>query len=146
MSKRTSIVEALTTKLKSINGTGIYNTNIFNNAYPILKFWDEVSDFPCVYVTPGPEQREYFPGNFTWAFLNISIKLYAKGENAQAQMEDLLEDVERCINLNRELEYDSVNKYSTTEILVNSVMTDEGLLAPYAVGEISAQVRYQLMQ
>lgn len=146
MSRRTSIVKALTNQFKTIDGTGIYKTNLFTNAFPILKFWDEVEDFPAVYMSPGIEVREYHPGAFTWAHLNISMKAYTRGEDAQTQLEDLLEDLEECINLNRQLVYDTTNNFSTTEILVQSIVTDEGLLAPYAVGEITAQVRYQLMQ
>jgi len=145
MSKRTSILKALIEKFKLINGESPYSVNIFNNAYPIIKFWDEVNDFPCVYGSTGSETRDYLPGNFTWAYLGISLKMYCKGENAQQQLELLLEDIETVINHNRVLVYDTDNNYETTEILVASITTDEGLLAPYAVGEINLQVRYQLM-
>lgn len=145
MSRRTSILRALIDKLKVIDGTTPYQVNIFNNAYPIIRFWDEVNDFPCIYSSTGSEQREYLPGNFTWAYLGIALKLYCKGEDSQAQLELLLEDVETVINANRVLVYDLENKYETTEILVTSITTDEGLLAPYAIGEINLQVRYQLM-
>jgi len=145
MSRRTSIIKALTEKLNLIDGTGTYNTNLFNNAYPYLKFWDEVSDFPAVYTTAGSEMREYLPGDFTWAYLNLTLKIYCKSEDAQQQLEDLLEDVENVIHNNRVLVYDTVHNYTTTEILVNSIITDEGLLAPYAIGEMTIQVRYALM-
>lgn len=145
MSKRTSILKALIEKFKLIDGNAPYNSNIFNNAYPIIKFWDEVNDFPCVYGSTGSETRDYLPGNFTWAYLGISLKMYCKGENAQQQLELLLEDIETVINSNRVLVYDAVNNHETTEILVVSITTDEGLLAPYAVGELNLQVRYQLM-
>ena len=145
MSRRTSIIKALTEKLKTIDGTGTYKTNIFDNAYPYLKFWDEVSDFPAVYTVAGSEMRQYLPGDFTWAFLNLTLKLYCKGEDAQQNLEDLLEDVEKVIHDNRVLVYDADNNYETTEILVNSIVTDEGLLAPYAIGEMTIQVRYALM-
>lgn len=144
MSKRRQILVALIEKLKSIDGTQ-YASNIFNNAYPRLDFWDTVQDFPAIYSSPGSEQREYMPGNFTWAYLGISLKIYCKGEDAQEQLEQLLEDVESVIDANRVLVYDSTNNYETTEILVVSITTDEGLLAPYAVGEINLQVRYALM-
>lgn len=144
MSRRTSIITALSEKLKQIDGTN-YTSNIYNNAYPKLKFWDECNDFPAVYMSPGSEQREYLPGGFTWAYLGISVKLYCKGENATEQLEQLLEDVESVVDANRVLVYDTVNNYETTEILVSSITTDEGLLAPYAVGEINLQVRYQYM-
>lgn len=145
MSRRTSIIKALTEKLKQIDGTEKYKTNIFGNAYPYLKFWDEVADFPAVYTVAGSEMREYLPGDFTWAYLNLTLKIYCKGEDSQQLLEELLEDVEQVIHDNRVLKYDEVNNYETTEILVNSIITDEGLLAPYAIGEMTIQVRYALM-
>jgi hypothetical protein len=145
MTKRTSITKALVEKLKTnLDGTA-YISNIFGNAYPRLKFWDEVEDFPCIYATPGSEAREYMPSDFTWGFLGISLKLYCHGEFAQEQLEQLLQDVEDVIDANRVLVYDDINGYETTEILLTSITTDEGLLAPYAIGEINLQVRYVIM-
>lgn len=144
MSKRTSILKALAEKLKALDGNQ-YPSNLFNNSFAKLKFWDEVQDFPAVYMSPGSESREYLPGSFTWAYLGISLKLYCKGEDAQEQLEQLLEDVESVIDANGVLIYDTAKNYETTEILVASITTDEGLLAPYAVGEINLQVRYALM-
>lgn len=145
MSKRTSITKALAEKFKLIDGSAPYKTNLFGNAYAKLKFWDEVEDFPAVYLTPGSEMREYHPGDFAWGFLNISIKLYCRGETAQDELELLLEDIEHCVDANRNLIYDTGTGYDTTEILIQSITTDEGLLAPYAVGEINLQVRYAIM-
>lgn len=143
MSKRTQIVTALANKLKILDGT-TYTSNIYNNAYPKLKFWDEVEDFPSIYLTPGSETREYHPSNFTWGFMGISVKLYCKGETSQEQLEQLLYDVETVIDANRDLAYDATGN-ETTEILITSITTDEGLLAPYAIGEINLQVRYQII-
>ena len=143
MSSRTSIVKAITEKLNTIDGTGVYNTNLYNNAHAKLKFWDEVQQFPAVYLTPGTEQREYLPAQFKWGFLGISIKVYVKGDDASEQLEALIEDIERCIDANRVLVYDT--GLETTEILIQTIVTDEGLLAPYAVGEINLQVQYQVL-
>lgn len=145
MSKRTSIIRALAEKLKMIDGTAPYQTNLSGNAFAKLKFWDEVEDFPCVYLTPGSEVREYHPGDFAWGFLGVGVKVYCRGENAQEQLEQLLEDVEHCVDANRNLVYNTETGYDTTEILIQSITTDEGLLSPYAVGEINLQVRYQIM-
>jgi hypothetical protein len=145
MSRRTSILKALTEKLKLIDGEAPYQTNLSGNAYAKLKFWDEVEDFPAVYLTPGSEQREYHPGGFSWGHLGVSVKVYCRGEEAQLELEQLLEDVETCVDANRVLVYDLDKNYETTEILIQSITTDEGLLAPYAVGEINLQVRYQTM-
>lgn len=144
-SKRTSIVKALATALATIDGTGDYQTNLFGNVYPKLKFWDEVKDFPSVYMTAGTEMREYHPSDFTWGFLNISVKVYVKNEDdPQEQLELVLSDIEACIDANRMLVYDETTGLQTTEILVQSITTDEGLLTPFGVGEINVQVRYAL--
>lgn len=144
MSKRSSIVKALAEKLKDINGSSPYTVNLYNNSFPKLKFWDEVQDFPAVYLTPGSEMREYLPGEFKWGYLGISIKAYCKGDSSQDELEDLLADLETCIDSNRVLVYDDQGS-ETTEILITGITTDEGLLAPYAVGEINLQVRYQVL-
>lgn len=144
-SKRISIVKALAEKFKTIDGTGNYTTNLYGNAYPKLKFWDEVNDFPSVYMTAGMEMREYLPSDFTWGFLNISVKVYVKSEDdPQSQLELLLSDVEACVDANRVLVYNEALGLQTTEILVQSITTDEGLLAPFGIGEINLQVRYAL--
>lgn len=144
MSKRTSITRALAEKFKEIDGNSPYSTNLWNNSSNKLKFWDEVNDFPCVYVTPGTETREYLPGDFTWGYINLSVKAYCRGEEAQQELESLLEDLELLIDNNRVLIYDQDLGLETTEILVLSITTDEGLLQPYAVGEMNLQVRYAL--
>lgn len=145
MSRRTSIVKALAEKLKDINGEAPFSSNLHGNAYPKLKFWDECNDFPSTFVTPGTETRQYLPADFTWGFLGVSIKVYCRGEDSQSELETLLEDIETCIDSNNVLVYDVNKGYETTEILIQSITTDEGLLAPYAVGEINLQVRYAIM-
>lgn len=146
MSKRISIVKALAESFKAIDGTSPYSTNLQNQSFAKLKFWDEVNEFPSVYLSTGMEIREYLPGSFAWGMLRVNVKVYVKSEdNSQEQLEELLSDLETCIDLNRTLVYDPTNQYGTTEIEIQSITTDEGLLAPYAVGEIILQVRYQIV-
>jgi hypothetical protein len=145
MSARASITNALVDVLKDIDGTGVYQTNIFGNVENKLRFWDELNDFPHICVVPGSESREYLPSDFKWGFLNISLKLYTKSEEPLVELEKLLEDVENVVDSNRALIYDVETNSRTTEILISSIVTDEGLLAPYGVGEINLQVRYQVL-
>jgi hypothetical protein len=145
MSKRNSIAKALAEKLKTIDGTAPYQTNLYDNSYAKLKFWDEIQDFPAVYIVPGTEIREYHPADFAWCYLNLSLKVYVRDqEDPQFQLETLLHDLEKCIHDNRVLVYDQANNLATTEILIQSIITDEGLLVPYGVGEVNLQVRYAL--
>ena len=146
MSRRTSIVKAITAKINEcLDGSAPYSFNLYGVAEAKLKFWDECNGFPAVFITPGTEMREYHPGDFAWGFLGVCIKVYVKGDNASEQLETLIEVLERVIDANRVLVYDTIKKYETTEVLIQSITTDEGLLAPYGVGEINLQVRYQIM-
>lgn len=144
MSKRSSIVKALAEKFKVIDGNSPYSVNLYNNSFPYLKFWDEVQNFPSVYCTTGNETREYLPGGFKWGYLGVSVKVYCKGDTSQEQLEQLLGDIETALDLNNNLTYDDQGS-ETTDILITSITTDEGLLAPYAVGEINLQVRYEIL-
>ena len=147
MSRRTSIVKALIQTINDkLDGTAPYNYNLYGLAQPKLKFWDEVQEFPSIYASPGTEVREYLPSDFTWGFLYISLKIYVKSvEFASEQLEELLDVIEKVIDDNRVLVYDTTKNYETSEILIQSITTDEGLLAPYGVGEMNLQVRYPLM-
>ena len=147
MSKRTSIVKALTEKLKVLDGNSSYSANLYGNVFAKLKFWDEVNDFPCIYVVAGSESRDYMPSNFSWGFLNVSLKVYTKGETPQDELETLLEDVEKVLDSTLGiLVYDTELNHTTSEISITSITTDEGLLHPYGVGEINLLVRYQIMK
>lgn len=146
MSARTKITNALVAKLKEIDGTGTYNTNLFGNVYNKHMFYDEINDFPAIYVVPSTESREYLPASFKWGYLNVILKIYVKNEEPGNDLENLLEDIETLIDANRQLVYDiNTPGAETTEILISSIVTDEGLLAPYGVGEVSLQVRYQVL-
>lgn len=142
--KRASIVSALVDVLKEIDGTGDYSVDLVNNVHPRLKFWSEVLEFPYLCVVAGQETREYKPAGFTWGFINVAIKIYCKSQDdPQEQLEDVLGDVENRIRALRDcLEFGTSE--NTSEINVISIITDEGLLAPYAVGEILLTLRYQV--
>ena len=75
--------------------------------------------------------------------MEVPIKVYCKGETAQIQLEELIRDIEKCLYSDENLVYDTTNGYKIVEITIESIVTDKGLLAPYAVGEITAQVRYE---
>lgn len=142
--RRLSIVEALVTQLKKIDGTNQYLTNLYGNVSPRLKFWDEVEAFPAVHLSAGSESRQYQGGGYKDRFLNITLRLYVQEEDAVVALEKLLEDVETVLEQNSRLEY--VTRTGSTEythqITIVSIDTDEGVLEPYGVAEMAIEVRY----
>jgi len=145
MLSRSKIVNELITQLKLVDGTGTWQTNFHKNVQKNLKFWDEVDDYPFLCVNAGDELREYLPSGFKWAFLTVNIKVYVKAADAEEELEKALVDIETVLDNNNNLAYDPDNPNITTEdIRIQSISTDEGLLAPLGVGDISIQIRYDI--
>lgn len=142
MSARSDIVDKLVEVLSTIDGTGSFNSNLFNNVTKRLVFWDEVTDFPHISVVASSEQRDYLPGGFKWGRLAVSLKIYVQAEDTIEALEAILKDVETVIDQNNELEYET--GFTTQEIRLTSIETDEGVLAPHGVGEITLQVLYEV--
>ena len=143
--KRKKIIDAYVKQIKGINGTHPYNSNLFNEVHGNTIFLDQISQFPTVCLIAGDETRQYQPDGFKWRFLNMEIRIYVSDEeDAQEELALLLEDIERVIDNNDVLTYDnsvSPNEKTTSSTILN-IATDEGVLAPLGVGEISIQVRY----
>ena len=144
-SRRANILRALAEKLKDIDGSGAFLTDLQNNVHPRLKFWDEVVEFPAIHLNAGAETRQYQAGGYKDRFLGVTIRCYVQDEeDATEALNLLMEDIETVIEENSRLEYaDSQNNtFSTQQITIVSINTDEGVLEPLGVGEIDIEVRY----
>ena len=143
-SRRKRIVDALVTQLKTINGQGAFLTDVGNNVHPRMKFWDEIEEFPALHLNAGSETREYISAGVRDRYLSVTIRCYVQNDDAQEELNELMEDVETVIEDNSRLEYtDKANNvYYTQQITVISIDTDEGVLEPLGVGEILLEVRY----
>ena len=144
--QRNKVVDAFVKEIKTkLNGQSPFNSNIFNNVHGYTLFIDQITQFPSLCVVAGDETRQYQPDGFKWRFLNLEIRIYVSDEtDPQEELALLLEDVERVIDNNDVLVYDdSVDpSLKTTSSTILTISTDEGVLAPLAVGEIAIQVRY----
>lgn len=144
-SRRANILRSLATKLKDIDGSGAFLSDLQNNVHPRLKFWDEVVEFPAIHLNAGAETRQYQAGGYKDRFLSVTIRCYVQDEeDATEALNVLMEDIETVIEDNSRLEYaDSQNNtFNTQQITIVSINTDEGVLEPLGVGEIDIEVRY----
>jgi len=140
MSARSKIANSLVELLKEIDGTSEWQSDLFGNAYNKLRFWDEVDDYPSVFVNTGAEAREYLPGGFKWGYLTLTVRIYVQDEEPEARLEEIFEDIETIVDSNGTMEYDTNKNIEDMKIL--SISTDEGLLNPIGVGEIVLQITY----
>ena len=144
-SRRRDIATFLVGELKKIDGsvstfdaTYTYQVNLFDNVFRRLKFLDEINDFPSVYIQAGTENRVYDSKGLTTSTLDIMIRVYVHTENATAELESVMQDIEFVIyNMDTE-------KYGIMDVQVSSMGTDEGLLDPYGIGEVGVTVQYDV--
>ena len=143
-SRRSNIVEALAEKLKNIDGSGAFLSDVANNVHPQLRFWDEVEDFPALHLNAGTETRAYQGSGYKDRFLSVTIRCYVNEENAQYALNALMEDVETVIEDNSNLQYfdKQNNEFNCQQITLVSIVTDEGVLEPLGVGEMLIEIRY----
>jgi len=142
--RRLGITNALAEKLKEIDGNGDFNTNVYGNVSPRLKFWDEVNEFPSIHLNAGSETRTYQSGGYKDRFLAVTVRVYVQAEDSVEALEELLEDIETVIETNSRLSYTDRRgeEQFTQQISIISIDTDEGVLEPLGVGEMLLEVRY----
>ena len=141
--RRSQILNALVEKLKDIDGSGDYRTNLASQVFPTMKFWDEIDTFPAIHLSAGTETREYYGGGQKWRFLQITIRGYVNQEDPIEGLCLLLEDVEYVLDEHPQFTYlDSYGTAGVAQITVVSIDTDEGVLAPLGIGEMIIEVRY----
>ena len=142
--RRLGIITALVDKLKLIDGTENFLSNVNSNVSPRLKFWDEVEEFPAIHLNAGSETREYQAGGYKDRFLSVTVRCYVQAEDAVEALVELMEDVETVLEENSRLKYKdrtNTDQY-TQQITIVSLDTDEGVLEPMGVGEMLLEVRY----
>ena len=142
--RRLGIIAGLVDKLKDINGSGAFLSNVDENVSPRLKFWDEVEEFPAIHLNAGQETREYQGGGYKDRFLSVTVRCYVQSEDAVLALDELLEDVETVLEENSKLTYKDRNNADqyTQQITIVSIDTDEGVLEPLGVAEMLIEVRY----
>ena len=142
---RKKITEALVKKLQLIDGNFPYNSNVFNNVSGKMVFLDQIQEYPKICVVSGDETREYQPNEFKWRFLSLDIRVYVEDqEDPQEVLALLMEDIERVLDDNDVLIYDdTVSPHqTTTSLTLESMSTDEGVLTPLGIGEMTIMCRY----
>jgi hypothetical protein len=142
--RRSSIVDALTDKLKTISLANGYSTDLGEQAYPKMRFWDEIQEFPCICLVAGAESIVHQGGGMKDRYLDLTLRAYVNEEDSTLALEKLLEDVELIIDRNGRLAYvdSSGNTDSTRDIIITYIDTDQGALSPLGVGEMTLQVKY----
>lgn len=142
--RRYALIDSLVALFKRIDGTGAYLSNLNQNVFSKLKFYDEVTDFPTVCVTASNESRQYQAGGYRDRYLEVRLMVFVNEDNPLKKCEAILEDIETLVEDNGRLAYTDRqgNTQFTHDITILSISTDEGTLDPISIGEMSLRVHY----
>jgi hypothetical protein len=142
--RRQKILTALVNLIKQINGKSPYDSNLYGKVKDKLVFWDEVEEYPLVCLNAGTETRDYQTANVNWGFLEVTIRIYVKGDDAKDKLENIFGDIEHLIYTNNDLRFGDNDEEICTDIRIISISDDEGLLAPLGVGEMTLEIQYPI--
>lgn len=148
ISRRRDIIHFIRDKLKLINGGNStlnpsyrYKTNVSENVHRRIVFLDEVNDFPSLYLQGDDEVRIYQSAGLTEAILPIAVRCYVRDEDSLDFLNNLTQDIEHVLY---NLTYNALKPLGIMDITIDAISTDEGLAAPFGIGEVFLTVQYVL--
>lgn len=150
MSHRAGIAKAVVEGLKfNMDGTGNYYNDVKEKVRMGNVNFQDITQWPLVTVSPGPELRTYQPAGISECRLNLYIRVYVQDEkHSQELVESLISDIETYLDNNLDLTYNvetprgADTSHQTVTNTIISINTSEGLLSPDEIGEIAVEIRY----
>ena len=131
MSRRTNIIAQLRTDLSQIA-----------TCSSILKTIDEINDWPYITFTPSSESRQHYGANLRWGTTLIQLRgyTYDTSIDAMTAAEQLARDIEQIVDAFR-LAHTTLN---VVQMRVQSITTDEGVMEPYGIADLSINLTYEV--
>jgi len=152
MSTKNQILQNLITHLKLINGSThniagcpfspyTYKNNVWDNVTDQFKFLENINDFPTVsFFQTSIEQRIEQGSGEIYGAANYVVRCYFMTSENDEQADDFIEDLQFSLN---SFKYTQSNS-SLVDLRILAVSSDEKILDPYGVAEISFVLVYKL--
>ncbi len=152
MSTKHVILQNLITHMRLINGTVhdvpgcpfspyTYRTNLFGNVTDEFKYLENINDFPTVtFFQTSSEPRIEKGSGEVYAAVNYVIRCYFMASENIEQADDFVEDIQYSIN---SFKYTQTNT-DLVDVKILAVSSDEQILDPYGIAEVSFALVYRL--
>lgn len=133
--RRTDIIDAFVTHLQQINSVES------RNVYKSYRWIDELNDYPAITFVPRREARLHRGDGRKLAALIIELRGYVyNGDSAVEDAETLGNNVETQVDT-----FASTYRQQQVEsAAVVSFRTDEGLMHPYGVCDLTINITYDV--
>lgn len=128
-----------------------YSTNVYGNVFSRNMLFADVKEYPTITVSAGPERYEYHPSGLVWADMTAYIRIYESDpEIVEEKLEKAIVDIKKLLALHDNIPYTvqspgelpTPELAHTVETTLLETTTDEGLLKPLGVAELTINIRY----
>lgn len=138
MSRRTDILGELTTHLRSAQYTD--KPLPTNGVQRGMKWLDQINDFPFICYHVGDAELVHIGAGERYYRMEISLRGYVRGEDSQSLADQLALDIEDAADSFRDA---ATSTHMIVDSRISEVSTDEGLMEPNGIVEMSIEVSYQ---
>lgn len=135
--RRSDIIDAFTSQLQQINSVES------RNVYSSYRWIDELNDYPAITYVPRREARVHRGDGRKLAAIIIELRGYVydgDGSEAIAAAENLASEIEDKVDTFAA----SARQHAVESAVVVSVRTDEGLMHPYGVCDLTINITYDV--
>lgn len=152
MNHRTSIANAMRDRfISEMDGSkpDYYYTNLYGNVSTRVYRFEDIAEFPYLGIAIGAETFEYKASAQQDAYLELLVYAYVREvEDIQVELENIISDIKTVVDTGGNLSYTVTTPDSSSlncEVIdsrIASIDTDEGLLNPFGLAQVSITVRY----
>lgn len=129
MSRRTDLISALIAHISAV--TGISGTRG-------IRFLHEINSFPHFYVHPQLETRTHISHGVRLAVITCEMRAYVYSDTLN-EVERIARQIEQAVQTFPKQHLDLVD-----ECRVTTLRTDEGVMAPYGLVDLTLEALYRI--
>ena len=138
MSRRTDILGEFTTHLRSAQYTD--KPLPTNGVQRGMKWLDQINDFPFICYHVGETVTQHFGAGERYNIMTLDVRGYVRGEDSQSLADQLALDIEDAADSFRDA---ATSTHMIVDSRIVEVSTDEGLMEPDGIVDMSIEVSYQ---
>ena len=138
MGRRVDVLTAYTAALQ--NGAYVDSPLPPRGVARGFRWLDSINDFPYITYNVQDSALVHISGNIRYYAMDIALRAYVRGENAQALLDQLMLDIEDITN---SFAGTSDRSLEIVDARIQTVHSDEGLMTPYGVTDMRIRITYQ---
>jgi hypothetical protein len=138
MGRRVDVLSAYTAALQ--NGSYVDSPLPPRGVARGFKWLDSINEFPYITYNVQDSALVHISGNIRYYAMDIALRAYVRGENAQALLDQLMLDIEDITN---SFAASADRSLEIVDSRIQTTHSDEGLMNPYGVTDMRIRITYQ---